>query len=44
MIEVRSKKAIAWGDDLTTMKGRFKLTNDREKGIFFALTDAEPVR
>jgi len=44
VIEVRSKKAIAWDDDLVTMKGRFKLTNDGEKGVFFMLMDAEPVR
>lgn len=43
VIEVRSKKAIAWNDDLITMKGRFKLTNNGEKGVFFTLMDAEPV-
>jgi hypothetical protein len=44
VIEVRSKKTIAWGDDLITMKGRFKLTNNGEKGVFFTLMDAEPIR
>ena len=44
VIEVRSKKPIAWKEDLVTMKGRFTLVNDGEKGVFFALTDASPTR
>jgi uncharacterized protein len=41
VIEVHAKKAVAWGDDMVTLKGRFKLVNDGEKAIFFTLDDAE---
>lgn len=41
VIEVHTKKAVTWGDDMVTLKGRFKLVNDGEKAIFFALDNAE---
>jgi hypothetical protein len=44
VIEVTSTKPVAWIDDLVTMKGRFKLVNKGEKGVFFALTDASTTR
>jgi len=44
VMEVRSKKAIAWTDDIVTMSGQFKLINDGEKGVFFALFDAEKAK
>jgi uncharacterized protein len=43
VVEVRSKHPIAWTDALVTMRGRFTLTNDGEKAIFFVLRDAEDV-
>lgn len=44
VVEVRSKRPVAWIDDQVTVKGRFKLVNDGEKAIFFALNDAELVK
>lgn len=44
VIEVKSKQAIDWTDDLVSMRGRFTLVNNGEKAIFFAIEDAEKVR
>jgi uncharacterized protein len=44
VVEVKSKHPITWTDALVTMRGRFALTNDGEKAIFFVLRDAEDVR
>jgi uncharacterized protein len=44
VVEVKSKHPITWSDALVTMRGRFALTNDGEKAIFFVLRDAEDVR
>jgi len=44
VIEVTSKQAVDWNDDMVTLKGRFTLVNDGEKAIFFALKDAEAVK
>lgn len=41
VIEVWSKKAVNWGDGPITLKGRFGLATDGEKGVFFTLKDAE---
>ena len=43
VIEVKSKSALNWVDDMITVKGRFKLVNDGEKGVFFLLEQAEQV-
>ena len=44
VIEVKSKKALDWVDDPVTLKGKFTLINDGEKGVFFLLEDAELIR
>ena len=44
VVEVRSKKPIAWVDDQVSLRGRFKLVDDTEKAIFFAMDGAEPVK
>lgn len=41
VVEIWSNKAVNWGDAPITMKGRFDLVNDGEKGVFFVLKDAE---
>ncbi len=40
VIEVKSKTALDWVDDLVTVKGKFTLVNDGEKGVFFLMEDA----
>ena len=40
IIEVRSKAVLEWVDDPGTIKGKFKLVNDAEKGVFFLMEDA----
>ena len=44
VIEVTSKTAVNWADDMVTLRGRFTLVNDGEKAIFFALKDADKVK
>jgi hypothetical protein len=44
IIEVHSKEAIAWTDDIVSLNGHFKLINNAEKGIYFELLDAEKTR
>jgi len=44
VIEVQSKTALDWVDDAVTVKGKFKLVNDGEKGVFFLMEDAELVK
>jgi hypothetical protein len=44
VIAVRSKHAVDWKDDLVTISGKFALVNDGEKGIFFEMRDADPVK
>ena len=44
IIEVRSKKPLDWVDDPVTVKGRLKLINDAEKGVFFLMEGAELVQ
>ena len=43
VIEIQSKKEVDWVDDAVTVKGRFKLVNDGEKGVFFLMEEAELV-
>ena len=43
VIEVNSKTAVDWVDDPVTIKGRFKLVNEGEKGVFFAMEQGELV-
>lgn len=40
IIEVRSKVMLDWVDDPVTLKGKFKLVNDAEKGVFFLMEEA----
>ncbi|WP_343685603.1 hypothetical protein [Asticcacaulis sp.] len=44
VIEVRSLKAVAWNDKPLTIEGQFKLTSNPEMGVFFAMTNAKPVK
>ena len=41
VIEVKSKTPMEWVDDAITVRGRFSLVNDGEKGIFFLIDGAE---
>ncbi len=41
IIEVQTKTTLDWVDDPITVKGKFKLVNDGEKGVFFLMEDAE---
>ena len=43
VVEVYSKKAVEWNQNLLTMKGTFTLINNTDNGIFFVLKNAEPV-
>lgn len=42
VVEVKSREPVDWVNDPVTLRGRFELVNDGEKGVFFALTDAVP--
>jgi hypothetical protein len=44
VVEVYSKQAIPYNDQLLTMRGTFTLTNNTEQGIFFVLKNAQPVK
>ena len=44
VIEVKSAKTLRWVDAAITVKGRFVLVNDGEKGVFFLLEDAEQIK
>lgn len=40
VIEVFADKATDWDENLLTYEGKFELTDNGEKGIFFKMTDA----
>ncbi|BBF79991.1 DUF3299 domain-containing protein [Asticcacaulis excentricus] len=44
VIEVRSLKAVPWNDKPVTIEGQFKLISNPEMGVFFAMTNAKPVK
>ena len=44
VIEVTSKKPVAWTENMVTLSVRFTLVNNGEKAIFFTLNDAETVK
>ena len=44
VIEVKSTKTLRWVDAAISVKGRFVLVNDGEKGVFFLLEEAEQVK
>lgn len=41
IIEVIVKQPVEWAEDIVTVKGKFVLTENREMGVFFKMTDAE---
>lgn len=43
VIDVHTTKPIAYTEDAITVKGTFTLMNDREMGLFFKLSDANPL-
>ncbi|MEI6730630.1 MAG: DUF3299 domain-containing protein [Pseudomonadota bacterium] len=44
IIDVWTKKEIAFNEDMINVKGTFELMNDREMGLFFKLKDAAIVK
>ena len=44
IIEIKTKSTVDWVDEAVTVKGKFKLVNDGEKGVFFLMEDSELVR
>jgi hypothetical protein len=40
IIDVWTKTAIGYTDDMITVKGKFELMNDKDMGLFFKLKDA----
>lgn len=43
VIEVMARKAVTWNSKPQAVEGTFTLVNDREMGVFFRLTNAQPV-
>jgi len=41
VIEVTSSKAVAWTDNMVTVKGKMKLINNGEKALFFQIAASE---
>jgi hypothetical protein len=41
VVEVLSRHAIDWPDDMVTVSGQMSLINNGEHGIFFKITAAE---
>ncbi len=41
IVEVFATKPIEWSEDLVTYTGTFALTNDKEAGIFFKMSQAK---
>lgn len=40
IVDVQTKEAVKWTDEVVTVKGTFGLMNDREMGLFFKLSKA----
>lgn len=44
VVEVYTKQALPWDDNLLTVHGTFHLINNTDNGIFFVMKDAEKIK